>query len=65
MGEGEVIRKKIVEASIGLGRLIEDSSGRLPYDQMVPIAIEVVLDELDISSDHRVEILKMVVKEYE
>jgi len=65
MGKGEVIRKKIVDASIGLGRLIEDSSGQLPYDQMVPIAIEVLLDELDISGDRRIEILKMVVKEYE
>jgi hypothetical protein len=65
MGEGEAIRKKIVEASIGLGRIIEDSSGRLTYDQMVPIAIEVLLDELDISSDRRVEILKIVVNKYE
>jgi hypothetical protein len=60
----EAVRKEIEDASKRIGKLIEDNSGILPYDQMVIVAIRIILHELDIPIEHKDRILGTLVKRH-
>lgn len=65
MTKGEVIRMEIDRLGGDIGILIEASNGVLHCDETVPVAIKSLLSEIHLPNEHKVSILKMVIKEYE
>lgn len=58
----EGVRKEIEDGSKRIGKLIEENSGILLYEQIVPAAIRIILHELDIPIERKNKILETLVK---